>query len=347
MSKCLPETGIKIDNGGKQMETGGKGKPKILVVGSFVMDQIATTNVLPKQGQSVLGKTFRKAPGGKGANQAVQAARLGSDVTLIGKIGDDSNGSEMLAVCQAAGINTDYVICEKGASSGCAIILLEELPDGSTQNRILVIPGTNMSISLSELQGVKDIIADFDMVMLQLEIPMEINLHIAKIAAEHNIPIMLNPAPFTNIPDELYSYISYISPNETELEDLTGIHIEHRNEFCDLEAAQRAATILHDRGIKNVLITLGSAGAVLLNENGFFICPGVSSVKAVDPTAAGDSFIAAFCTAICCGTDVYGALNFANHTAAITVSRIGAMPSLPTYEEVTRGKDGDSLPKLF
>ena len=329
------------------METGGKGKPKILVVGSFVMDQIATTNVLPKQGQSVLGKTFRKAPGGKGANQAVQAARLGSDVTLIGKIGDDSNGSEMLAVCQAAGINTDYVICEKGASSGCAIILLEELPDGSTQNRILVIPGTNMSISLSELQGVKDIIADFDMVMLQLEIPMEINLHIAKIAAEHNIPIMLNPAPFTNIPDELYSYISYISPNETELEDLTGIHIEHRNEFCDLEAAQRAATILHDREIKNVLITLGSAGAVLLNENGFFICPGVSSVKAVDPTAAGDSFIAAFCTAICCGTDVYGALNFANHTAAITVSRIGAMPSLPTYEEVTRGKDGDSLPKLF
>lgn len=311
-----------------------KNQPKILVVGSFVMDQIAITDVLPKNGQSVLGKSFHKAPGGKGANQAVQAARLGADVTVIGKVGDDSNGKEMVEVCCRAGIDTSHVLCSPGSASGCAIILLNKQSDGSMQNRILVIPGTNMTIKTEELSWLVDCIGTYDMVMLQLEIPIEINLYVAQLAAAKNVPIMLNPAPYSPIPAELYSYITYISPNETELEDLTGIHIDHNGNNCNLEQAEYAAQILRERGAKNVLITMGSAGAAMLSDEGFFLSPSIASVKAVDPTAAGDSFIASFCTAVCSGATPSEAMCFANHTAAITVSRMGAMPSLPTYAEV-------------
>jgi len=325
-----------------------KSRPKILVVGSFVMDQIAITAVLPKEGQSVLGKTFQKAPGGKGANQAVQAARLGADVTVIGKIGNDANGQEMLSVCNDAGVNTDHVICcKEGVASGCAFIILEEKPDNTTANRILVLPGTNMTIHMNELQGIEEIISNSDMVMLQLEIPMEITLYVAKTAANYSIPVMLNPAPYAPIPEDLLSYITYISPNETEAEDITGVHIPHDKEFCDLDVAKHAASIIREKGVKSVLITLGSAGAVMLNDEGFFFSPSVEGVKAVDPTAAGDSFVSAFCTAVCFGLDDKDAMIFANHTAAITVSKMGAMPSLPYYEDVINGKDGTLLPKLY
>lgn len=313
-----------------------KGRPKILVAGSFVMDQIAITDVLPKPGQSVLGKTFHKAPGGKGANQAVQAARLGADVTLFGKIGDDANGMEMLDICQKAGIHTENIVCEKGSASGCAIILLKEQTDGSMENRILVLPGTNMTISQEEASRIYKIVPNFDMVMLQLEIPIDINKTIAGIAAEHGIPVMLNPAPFAPIPKSLFPYLHYISPNETEAEDLTGIHIGHEGREFDSDAALRAAQSLRDRGVENVLITIGSAGAVLLNKEGFFVSPGIEGIQAVDPTAAGDSFIAAFCTAVSAGAGAKDAMYYANHTAALTVSRMGAMPSLPTSDEVKK-----------
>lgn len=311
-------------------------RPRILVAGSFVMDQIASTEVFPKEGQSVLGSSFQKAPGGKGANQAVQAARLGAKTTLFGKLGDDANGDEMLEACRCAGIDVSPVIREKGASSGCAVVILQKLPDGSVQNRILVIPGTNMTISPREADGLEGLISRQDMVMLQLEIPMEVNLKIAAAAAKAGVPVMLNPAPSAPLPDELLCCLTYISPNETEVEDLTGIHIGRDGRDFDRDAAMRAAGILRARGVKNVLITLGSAGAVFLGDQGFAFSPAVRGVTSADPTAAGDSFIAAFCCRLCLGADVEDAMSFANHTAAITVSRVGAMPSLPTAEEVRR-----------
>lgn len=309
-------------------------KPKILVVGSFVMDQIATTEVVPREGQTVMGKAFHKAPGGKGANQAVQAARLGADVTMIGKLGRDANGEEMIRVCKDAGINVSHVLYDEEKASGCALIILQEKPNEPTQNRILVIPGTNMTIEASEVAFLKDDISDYDMLILQNEIPMEINVQVAKYAYEKGVPVMLNSAPSAPLPEELYRYLTYISPNETEIEDMTGVHIPHVGKEVDRNEARRAAEILFAKGVKNVLITLGSAGALLLNEQGEFYSPCATNVKVADPTAAGDSFVGAFCTGVCRGWDTETILRFANHTAGITVSKMGAMPSLPTLDMV-------------
>lgn len=310
--------------------------PKILVVGSFVMDQIATTDVIPREGQTVLGKSFHKAPGGKGANQAVQAARLGADVSIVGKIGCDSNGEEMIRVCREAGIDVSRVLYDENSTSGCAVIILQEKENEPTQNRILVIPGTNMMIRADEIDFLKHEVGNYDMVILQNEIPMEINVLTAKYAYEAGVPVMLNSAPSALLPEELYRYLTFISPNETEIEDMTGVHIPHVDNAVDRVAARRAAEILRNKGVKNVLITLGSAGALLLNDEGEFYSPCAENVTVADPTAAGDSFVGAFCTGACCGWDWKTILVFANHTAAVTVSKIGAMPSLPTIEQVLK-----------
>ncbi len=309
-------------------------KPKILVVGSFVMDQIATTSVFPRQGQTVLGNTFTKAPGGKGANQAVQMARLGADVTLCGKLGQDGNGEEMLAVCKEAGIHTEHILLDPHAASGCSMIILEERQGMPTENRIIVIPGANMTITPEDVAFLKEGIADYDLVVLQLEIPMETNLAVARYAREKGIPVMLNTAPSAPLPEELLACLTYISPNEHEAEDLTGIHIPHEGYNVDMDAVRRAAAALHGTGVLNVIITLGSAGAVLSDREGLHFSPSVKNICVADPTAAGDSFVAAFCAAVCCGMVAEEALRFANYTAALTVSRMGAMPSLPTLAEV-------------
>lgn len=309
-------------------------RPKILVVGSFVMDQIVTTDIFPRQGQTILAKTFRKAPGGKGANQAVQMARLGADVTLCGKLGRDGNGQEMLAVCRDAGIHTEHILFDDYTASGCAVIVLEEKPGTSTENRIMVIPGTNMTITPEEIAFLKEGIGDFDLVVLQLEIPMEINVQVARYAHDKGVPVMLNSAPSAPLPEELLSCLSYLSPNEHEAFDLTGIEIGRHGDGVDMDSVKAAAKALQAKGVSNVLITLGSAGAVLAQGNDFFFSPAVPNVKAVDPTAAGDSFVGAFCTAICAGMEPEEALRFANHTAALTVSAMGAMPSLPWLDQV-------------
>lgn len=309
-------------------------RPKILVVGSFVMDQIVTTDVFPRQGQTVMAKTFRKAPGGKGANQAVQMARLGAEVTMCGKLGRDGNGQEMLAVCRDAGIRTEHILYDDRSASGCAVIILEERENQSTENRIMVIPGSNMTITPAEVAFLRDTVSRYDLVVLQLEIPMEINILVAKYAHAAGVPVMLNSAPSAPLPEELLACLTYISPNEHEAYDLTGVRIAHDGSRVDVEAVKTAAAALQAKGVRNVLITLGSAGAALVKGDAFYFSPAVQGVKAVDPTAAGDSFVGAFCTAACAGMEPEEALRFANHTAALTVTKMGAMPSLPTLAEV-------------
>ena len=310
------------------------GRPKILVVGSFVMDQIGITEVVPCEGQTVLGKSFHKAPGGKGANQAVQAARLGAEVTMVGKLGRDSNGEEMIRVCKEAGIDVSHVVYDEEAASGCALIILQEKPGEGTQNRILVIPGTNMLITEDDISFLREKIREYDMVILQNEIPMQINVTVARYAYEAGVPVMLNSAPSAPLPVELYGYLTYISPNETEIEDMTGIHIEHEGKNVNLQTARKAAEAVRAKGVKNVLITMGSAGAFLVTGDGEIHSPCATGIKAVDPTAAGDSFVGAFCVGACLGWSWEKVLVFANHTAGITVSGMGAMPSLPTLNMV-------------
>lgn len=314
-------------------------KPNILVVGSFVMDQIVTTDIFPRQGQTILAKTFRKAPGGKGANQAVQMARLGANVTMCGKLGRDSNGQEMLAVCREAGIRTEHICYDDHEASGCAVVILEESPGKSTENRIMVIPGSNMTFTPEDVAFLEDTIDQYDLVLLQLEIPMCVNTVVAKYAHAKGVSVMLNSAPSAPLPEELLACLTYISPNEHEAEDLTGVHIAHEGGQVDVQAVKAAGAMLQKKGVKNVLITLGSAGAALMKDGEFYMSPAVPGVKAVDPTAAGDSFVGAFCVAICSGMDPTAALRFANHTAALTVARMGAMPSLPMLNEVEQAME--------
>ena len=310
-------------------------KPKILVVGSFVMDQIATTEVFPREGQTVLGGTFSKAPGGKGANQAVQMARLGADVTMVGKLGHDGNGEDMIKTCKEAGINTDYVLYDDELPSGCSVIILEEAPGKQTVNRIIVLSGSNMSITPDDVAFLKEKVAEYDLVVLQLEIPMEINELVAAYAYEKGVPVMLNSAPSAPLSDELLSHLAYISPNEHEAFDMVGVKISHEGKEVNMEEAKAATAALKAKGVKNVLITLGESGAVLDTEkDGFFYSPCVDGIMAVDPTAAGDSFVGALSVGLCCGWGYEETLRFANHTAGLTVSALGAMPSPPPLDKV-------------
>lgn len=312
-------------------------KPKILVVGSFVMDQFASTGVVPNEGETVLGLEFSKAPGGKGANQAVQAARLGAKVDMFGKLGFDSNGQEMLDACRASGVGMDYVVRDEALPSGCSVVILEVQPGGQTKNRIIVIPGANLSITARETEFLKARLSEYDLVMLQLEIPMEINELVAAWASELKVPVMLNPAPSAELSDVFLSHLTYISPNEHEAQDLSGIRLDRGADGAlDMEKVREAAGVLQKRGAKNVLITLGDMGAAYLDEGGCFTSvPAAKGIRAVDPTAAGDSFVAAFCYGMASGWDGEKAIRFAAHTAGLTVTGKGALPSLPTMERVT------------
>lgn len=302
-------------------------KPKILVVGSFVMDLIVTTKRFPNAGETVLGCDFQTAPGGKGANQAVQAARLGAEVTMYGKVGDDDFGKAVLRTVRESGVNISHVACTKETSTAIGNVQIQS-NDGGTENRILLIPGANMKLTVDDIRDLQNSISKYDMVVLQNEIPMEVNVAVAQYAKEAGVPVMFNPAPSGVIPKELLSCLTYISPNEHETEDITGIVP------TDEESRKAAAYALKKLGVKNVLMTLGENGCMFFDGENMMYGKSVPCEKVVDPTAAGDSFIGAFCTAVASKKPIGEVLKFANSTASITVSRMGAMPSLPTDEEV-------------
>ncbi|MBQ5840641.1 MAG: ribokinase [Clostridia bacterium] len=302
-------------------------KPKILVVGSFVMDLIVTTQRFCNAGETVIGNGFSTAPGGKGANQAVQAARLGADVTMVGKVGNDDFGRNLIHSAAQSGVNTDYIFTTDSAPTAVGNVQIQKNESG-TENRIIVVPGANFEITEADVAFLEEKIADYDMVILQHEIPQAVNCKVAAYAKAKGIPVMLNPAPSAEVPKELISCLTYISPNEHEAEDIVGIKPESDR------AIEHAITALHDMGVTNVLITLGKAGCAFSDGEKVMESPSVNMGVVVDPTAAGDSFIGAFCTAVAAGVDYEQALVFANCTASITVSRMGAQTSLPTYDEV-------------
>lgn len=313
-------------------------KPRILVVGSFVMDLIVSTSRFPQSGETVLGLNYQTAPGGKGANQAVQAARLGAEVTMVGKVGKDAFGQILVDSAKASGVDVSRVAISETAPSAVGNVQLE-IKDGQSANRIIVVSGANMTITPDDVAFLKEDIVNYDLVMLQLEIPMEINTLVASYAAAKGVPVMLNSAPAAPIPEDLLKNLSYISPNEHEARILSGVHIKSDD---DVLAAVRE---LQKTGVKNVLITLGERGAAFGGADGSLTFGNaLHSLEVKDTTAAGDSFVAAFCTAMCLGAPIEDVLAFANHTACITVSRMGAQPSLPTGEEVLAflEKDGCS-----
>ncbi len=307
-------------------------KPKILVVGSFVMDLIATTTRAPKSGETVIGMKFQTAPGGKGANQAVQCARLGARVTMVGKIGNDAFGKLMTDTARDAGVDVSRVLTDPQEASGVGHITLEVTEHGA-QNRITVCPGANHTITVEEIAWLEEEIGRYDLVMMQFELPMKVVEAVAQWAKAASVPVMINPAPAAPISDKLLACTTYLSPNEHEAAAMAchAIDVSGGINYEDVAVVTEA---FQKRGVKNLIITLGENGSVVAGENGISHVDCVRMPHVADPTAAGDSFVAAFCTGLTAGLPQKEALAFASHTAAITVSRMGAMPSLPTVDEV-------------
>lgn len=300
---------------------------KILVVGSFVMDLIVTTERFCNSGETVIGSGFSTAPGGKGANQAIQAARLGADVTMVGKVGNDDFGKILINSAQQSGVNTEYVFISNETTSSIGNVQIQKNNEG-TENRIIVVPGANFELTKKDVEFLKDTISEYDMVILQLEIPTEVNVAVARYAKNAGVKVMLNPAPSAHIPNELIECLTYISPNEHEATDIVGVEINND------EQMKTAIKKFHLLGIDNVIITLGKNGCVFSDGKSIIKTKSADVDFVLDPTAAGDSFIGAFCTAISAGIDIKNALIFANCTAGITVSKMGAQTSLPTLNEV-------------
>ena len=325
-------------------------KPRILVVGSFVMDVIATTERIPGSSQTVYGRSFHMAPGGKGANQALQCARLGADVTMMGCVGDDLFGRSLLETPRAAGVDVSRVLVRPGITSGVGHVTLE-VTGNTAQNRIIVIPGANRTLTVEEAAWIRDEIHTYDMVLLQLEVPLEVNRAVARWAKEAGVPVMLNPAPATDLDDELLGLVTYLTPNEQEAAVETGLPLRVEDGVLCQEDLNAIAAALWAKGVENVIITLGSNGSAVVEADSIHYIPCVKMDHVADPTAAGDSFVGALSVGLTIGLEQEQALHFASHTAAITVSRMGAMPSLPTLAEVTallqeRGFQGFDLSAL-
>ena len=308
-------------------------KPRILVVGSFVMDVIAATEKIPGSGQTVYGKSFHMAPGGKGANQALQCARLGAEVTMVGAVGDDLFGQQLLEPLRAAGMDISHVVVHQGIHSGVGHVTLE-VTEHTAQNRIVVIPGANRTLTVEEVSWVQDAVSGFDMVLLQLEVPIEVNRAVAHWARKAGVPVILNPAPATELDGELMSLVSYLIPNEQEASQETHLPLHFDGNGPRDEDLRAIAGTLREQGVEHVIITLGGYGSAVAEASGPRYIPCVRMEHVADPTAAGDSFVGALSAALAVGLTEDEALTFASHTAAITVSRLGAMPALPTLPEV-------------
>ena len=301
----------------------------ILVVGSFVEDLIVQTNKVPSAGESVFGNSFSRADGGKGANQAVQAARLLSPVKLIGKVGADSFAKSLVGTCAKSGINVDEVIYDEG-NSGISTVILEGTKETGFQNRIIMTPGANNRLTVDDVRYLEGEIDKYDSLVLQYEIPQDVNEYLAKIAFEKGVRVIVNPAPYRPASDEFLKHITYLVPNETEFTALSGVDVSGE---IDEEKIKRAAKVLFDKGVQNLIVTLGSKGSCLVSRDRYVFYKSVQNVKSVDPTAAGDSFIGAFASFLNRGIAVDKAMLLANAVGSFTVQRLGAMPSLCTLLE--------------
>lgn len=296
---------------------------RIAVVGSSNTDMVIKTTKLPVPGETILGGTFFMNPGGKGANQAVAAARLGGKVSFIGKTGDDVFGKQARQLFEIENINTDYLLTDPDHPSGVALITV----DAKGENCIVVAPGSNSYLFQSDIDLASKEILRSDIILMQHEIPVKTVIYVANIAFEAGKKVILNPAPALQISDELLSKLYLITPNETEAELISGIPVK------DIDSATLAARNLYERGVKVVIITLGSKGALLFSGEEAKLVPS-PKVEAVDTTAAGDVFNGAIAVAISEGLELEKAVEFACKAAAISVTRMGAQVSAPYRKEI-------------
>lgn len=296
---------------------------KIVVIGSMNTDMVISSKRIPLPGETVMGGKFMMNSGGKGANQAVAAARLDGNVYFIAKSGNDLFGRRAISQYQEDNINTDYMVADPELPSGVALILVDE----KGENSISVASGANGSLSPKDIDAASELIADCKIVLMQLETPVETIEHAARLAYLQGKTVILNPAPARELSDDLMKYVNILIPNETEATLLSGIEINN------VDDARRAAEEISRRGIQTVIITLGSKGSLIKDGDDFHLVP-CRKVKAVDTTAAGDTFCGAFAVALAEGRNIVEAVEFATRCAAITVTRPGAQMSLPRRSEV-------------
>jgi len=296
---------------------------KIIVVGSMNMDMVVKTSHIPQPGETVLGGSFLMNPGGKGANQAVAVARLGGDVTFIGKIGDDIFGKQSSQLFDEEGVDTNGILADDHTPSGIALITVDE----TGENSIVVAPGANAHLEPADVETVLNNYPDSKILLVQLEIPMQTVEHAARIARQRGMLVVLNPAPANSLVPGMFGLIDVITPNENEAEMLSGMQIS------DVASARQAAERIHQQGVKHVIITLGKDGAVLLEDGAFHHIP-APEVETVDTTAAGDVFNGAFVVAVSEGKALKDAVSFACHAASIAVTRMGAQSSIPFRNEI-------------
>lgn len=297
---------------------------KILVVGSLNVDMVMNVDHMPAEGETILCDGMTLVPGGKGANQACAAGRLGTDVAMLGAIGDDDYGALQLKSLSEAGVEVGGLLKKEGQNTGTAFITVNK----SGNNSIVVVPGANSAFRPEDIEANRELIEQCEIMILQLEIPLDTVCYAAKLAKSLGKTVILDPAPVPeHFPEELYEYVDIVKPNETELGMLTGIAEAQKH-------LTEAAQVLKARGVKNVLVTLGGDGVYINPESGEEILIPACKVKAVDTTAAGDSFTAALAAMLLNGESLEAAAEFANRVSAIVVTRKGAQSSIPTIDEV-------------
>ncbi len=297
-------------------------KPKITVIGSSNIDMICRVPSIPKPGETLMGTDFFTVQGGKGANQAVAAARAGGEVTFIACVGSDAFGQQAIEAYEKEGINTSCIQKIDGVATGVALINVAD----SGENSIAVAPGANAHLTPDKVVGFRDVILTSDMVLMQLEIPFETVCFVARMAHDANIPVVLNPAPAREIDKETMALLTLLTPNEHEASLLSRLWAEARNEM-------ESAAVIQKQGVKSVVVTCGSKGAYYIDGDNSGFVESIK-VKAIDTTAAGDTFNAYLIVDLAKGKSLPEAIETANKAAAISVTRYGAQPSIPYAQEL-------------
>lgn len=299
-------------------------KQKVTVFGSFVVDLMARTPRLPVPGETVRGSLFKQGAGGKGFNQGIAACKAGGDVVMITKVGADSLANVAYEAMDAAGLSKEYVFVNQNVATGTALINVDE---NSAQNQIVIVPGACNTITDDDIAKVEEQIKSSAYVLLQLEVNQDANEKVARLAKENGVRVIINTAPYGPMTDEFLKGAYLVTPNEVEAEEITGVAVN------DLESADQAAKIFFDKGVENVLITLGKRGVYLATKERSEIIPGFT-VKALDTTGAGDAFNGGFLTALSEGKDLWESARFAQALAALSVQRLGTTAAMPTRAEI-------------
>ncbi len=296
----------------------------VLVFGSINMDLVARTPRLPLVGETIIGQKFETIPGGKGANQAVAVARLGLPVAMIGRVGDDAFGQQLIQTLSNEGVRCDRISTSIGQSSGVAVIEVDDRGD----NRIIVIPGANYCVDETDIAQLNSTISAAKMVLLQLEIPMTAVVAAAKIASKAGVSVILDPAPAQQtLPDELLEHTSILTPNQLEASQLVGFSVE------TLTDAEKAARTLLQKGVKLVVVKLGAQGSLCVTADDVIYTP-CFPVNVVDTVAAGDAFNGGLAVALTEGRSLRNSLRWATAVAALAVSRQGAQSAMPTQTDL-------------